>query len=522
MSQEGRQNGWPVSEQRVYEDRLRSLALRQEGFEQRLQEFGGALSGFAEERSGQAQRLQAVDDLRAWAQTRLQEIEDMQKTMVVDLKVMSAVVDESLRNSVVRQLGSDGRHDTASAEALTEVRQDVKTLGKAMETLRERVRACVAEAAPVARLEAQGRRLFALTAAVGRWCTRLPPWLANTHGLLRVVLQEWRSTCRSEALRPRTLRLGSMPGDRSAEHAAALRELRRSLGSISGKVDKHERGLAELRDQTQVQDLHLARVDAALDAALSSKPGRDGGCGAALAGGQEPGAKELASEQGAARLADLVEVLAGQAKAVEDLEVVVRDELRASRELAEAAAASAAADPAFGGLSQQLLDQVVEQGQAIAQLRCILTDLAAAPSASSDALPPPATAVQPGAAGALPGTHQVCEELTSRMADLEEDVGSIREQFGLLVAVVRHVRDHAADALEDRVAAAMGEVRTRLAGCTASLSERVDCLRAACGPGAIGAKAAGEGGPGSQDVAEARAVAEKRTAGGPPASGGAG
>lgn len=487
----GGEGAWTPADQRHYEDRLRTLSLRQDGFEQRLQELGGALGGLTEEQSGrEAQRHRALDDLRAWAQGRLREIEDMQKSMAVDLKVMSALVDESLRGGGVRPHGLERRQDALGAEALAEVRLEVKSLGQAMETLRGSAQvqdpdgvlggrpASLAELGRSAELH--GRRLLALTAVAGRWCTRQPPGV-GVQGWLRLVLQEWRAAGRSEAIRPRAVRLG---GDRSAEHAAALRELRRNLGTVSGKIDEQERGLSDLRDQTHLQDLHLARVDAALDVVLSNKIG----LGAPSADCNGGGSADAAAEQGAARLADLLEALAGQAKAVEDLEVVVRDELRASRELAEGAAASAAADPAAGTFSQQVLDQVVQQGQAIERLRQLLAELTAtlgraSPPASPRACHVGASAAAPtGLPPALaPCSGETCKELDGRVADLEEDMSFIREQLGLLVSVVQHVRDHAADALEDRVAAAMAEVRTRVAGCVGSLSERVDELRSACG-----------------------------------------
>jgi len=197
---------------------------------------------------------------------------------------------------------------------------------------------------------------------------------------------------------------------------------------IAAKVDEHERGLSELRDQSHMQELHLARVDAALDMALSAQP-------------QSP-EPQTCDPAAAAKLAELLEALGGQAKAVEDLELIVREELCLSRELT----------PPPGDISQQLLEQAVEQGQAIAELSDLVAELGACLEKPPAAEPTPAQ-----------------QELEGRVAELEGEVGSIQQHLGALVTLARQVRDHAADALEDRVAIAVNEV--------APVSERADRLR---------------------------------------------
>merc|ERR1712136_603271 len=50
----------------------------------------------------------------------------------------------------------------------------------------------------------------------------------------------------------------------------------------------------------------------------------------------------------------------------------------------------------------------------------------------------------------------------------------VEENFGCLVAVIRGIRDHSANALDDRIAMAVGEVQRRVNGCIASLQERAN------------------------------------------------
>merc|ERR1712032_1459103 len=66
---------------------------------------------------------------------------------------------------------------------------------------------------------------------------------------------------------------------------------------------------------------------------------------------------------------EFLEVLSGQSKAVEDLEVMLKEELQASHDLAEAAAGKVGLDSGTGVALQQFSSQVVEQGRVIDQLK---------------------------------------------------------------------------------------------------------------------------------------------------------
>merc|ERR1711948_186892 len=74
-------------------------------------------------------------------------------------------------------------------------------------------------------------------------------------------------------------------------------------------------------------------------------------------------------------------------------------------------------------------------------------------------------------------SNQSSSNLPERVGRLETDVTSIQEHIGAIVAVVKYIRDHASDSLEDRVAIAVNDVHQRVSGCIASLNERLDSLR---------------------------------------------
>lgn len=425
--------GCGAGDSRYFEDKLRSLATRQDGFERRLVELGGLQDD--------------LGDFRCWAQGRLDDVEDIQRTTAIDLKVVSAMADEIFRNQFQR--GGSPSRDLAvpahgnSGDQISHRRLDEVAASQIAE-LRHRA-------------DVHGQRLRVLAAAAGRCCLQRAPRVLGSDEptLLRTVLHEWRAAlCRSDFVRPRTSRLG----DRSVD-AAVFKELRRSVGTSAVRIDEQDRRLEDLRDLAQKQELHLAKVDAELGIVLSNSKARH----------TSPPVNDglLSHIPGAVgrQLAELLETLTGQAQAVEDLEVIVRDELQASRELAEAAAANVASDPKLGSLTKQLLERVSEQGQAIEQLRDLLAELRV------ELLP---RAERQGIAE-MPS--EKTPELAGRVAELEGDVASMQEHLGALVAVVRYIRDHASDALEDRVAVAMNEVHRRVAGSIASMHERVDCLR---------------------------------------------
>merc|ERR1712136_733894 len=54
----------------------------------------------------------------------------------------------------------------------------------------------------------------------------------------------------------------------------------------------------------------------------------------------------------------------------------------------------------------------------------------------------------------------------------EQSVTSAQESIGQLAVILRGVRDHAADALDDRISAAMAEVHKRLSDCISVVHER--------------------------------------------------
>jgi len=135
-------------------------------------------------------------------------------------------------------------------------------------------------------------------------------------------------------------------------------------------IDEHKRQLADLHDVFHKQEVHLAKLDAVVDGVLSSK------------------GTVATSSSGLARIVDFLDALSGQAKAIEDLDIVVRDELRASRKLAEDATSNVADDRVM----QQLAERVSAQGEAIERINLVLADI----SAKFACRPSPSAPAEPG------------------------------------------------------------------------------------------------------------------------------
>merc|ERR1740129_1927396 len=197
------------------------------------------------------------------------------------------------------------------------------------------------------------------------------------------------------------------------------------------------------------------------------------------------------------QVSEVFESLAGQAKALQDLEAVVRTELRASHRLLEArsGAPSEQQDQAStaAAASTELPQRVEAQGRALARLDALVCKIGSFLVEGGGGKPPNDLLDEPTSAGAaepsasssaagVPATEgQQKELLESRMSGLEEGVAEVRQHMRLLVAAMRHVRDSAAEALEDRVAVAIGEVHRRTAEPLAGVHERLHELCRAAG-----------------------------------------
>lgn len=409
------------------EYQLSSLATRQDGCERRLMELGGMFD--------------ELGDLRGWAQSRLDDVDDLQRSMAVDLKVVSAMTDENFRNQLERpsqERSSPARDGFSAMDALHD------------DTIHRRFQATTnAQIAELRRrADVHSMRLRTLAAAAGKHHTQP----SCEHKLLRSAWHEWCGSCKKEVVKTN----GPLRAERSADVIAGLKELRRSFGAAAVRMDEHERRLADLREVTRRQELHLSKVDAALDVVMSADSLRQ------RVG--SPSRERTASASSGYQLAEFLETLSGQAKAVEDLEVVVREELRAGREFAEAAAANIVSDARHDALANEFSARVSEQGQVLEQLRDLVLELCkeCKPFAQQDL---------------TETSDKNTQSLSTRVIDLEGDVASMQEHLGALVAVVKYIRHHASDALEDRVQVAMNDVHHRVQGCIGSLHERLDSLR---------------------------------------------
>lgn len=150
---------------------------------------------------------------------------------------------------------------------------------------------------------------------------------------------------------------------------------------------------------------------------------------------------------GFAQMRDLVSKLNGQATALQDLDFVVRDELQASQKNAAAVATA-------GVTLQRLMVKMAEQGGLIEDLYSVMQEFKQQ---------------------SVHAHHEDCGphgSLSLRVQAVEQSVTSAQESIGQLAVILRGVRDHAADALDDRISAAMAEVHKRLSDCISVVHER--------------------------------------------------
>lgn len=122
-------------------------------------------------------------------------------------------------------------------------------------------------------------------------------------------------------------------------------------------------------------------------------------------------------------------------------------------------------------VTEQLAKCIAEQGQAITNLSDVVegigSQLKAQVTLSADR-------------GVVKERHVAIDgDVLERVAMLEEQTLTMQKHLVAVVSAVRQIRDHAADALDDRMVAAMGEVHRRIAGSIASVHSRVSKLQAA-------------------------------------------
>jgi len=287
-------------------------------------------------------------------------------------------------------------------------RRRLGVLDQQQATLGAELRAVAARSSPSSEsLEAQGLRLTALHSMLGRWCLHhglpgsIAPRLGSGRGGLRPLLQEWRAVCSHAAV--------------SVVHEPSplsVRELRQALGRASTRLEEHDVQLVELRRTLRDQPPSLADTEA------------------------------------------MLQTLADQAKVVQELQGVVRHEHRRGQDLqgkVDLAARRAPGQPparAAGGgseLRRELLERLAAQERALARLDGLVCRMG--------------EVLAKGGAPAEARQHEEGEE--DRLSDLEASVAELRQHMRLLVAAVRHVRDGASEAFEDRLALALSEGHRR-------------------------------------------------------------
>merc|ERR1712224_506478 len=215
------------------------------------------------------------------------------------------------------------------------------------------------------------------------------------------------------------------------------------------RILEHGGQIEDLQDRADKHDLRFVKIDATLESLR---------CSPAALAIQDVGRSNQFSAS-----VEVLELLAGQAKAVEDLDFLVREELRVGRQLAESAA-QVADHPLEVKVADRLAEHVAEQSRAITELRDAVEDISS--RVEQSAFPPPSRVEQsPSGSRMAPSGREILE----RVGVLEEQTASIQRNLVAVVAAVRQVGDHAADSLDDRVVAAMGEVHGRLASTIASL-----------------------------------------------------
>eukprot|EP00927_Polykrikos_kofoidii_P062739 TRINITY_DN5753_c1_g1_i1.p1 TRINITY_DN5753_c1_g1~~TRINITY_DN5753_c1_g1_i1.p1 ORF type:complete len:633 (-),score=131.14 TRINITY_DN5753_c1_g1_i1:186-2084(-) len=369
------------------------------------------------------------------------------------------------------------------------------------------------------RLDAQGKHL----AVVGAWAQRQQllqicdvVWRDD---LLRAAFRVWHAevppgtvTTRKACVDEESIaRLNDMCR-RTDEHAASLEELQRCLEPLESHLDAHDARIKGLDEVSCKQEEQLAT----LRASLHATPTR------------------IVADIGPMRVAqveELLDTLTSQALAVEDLGLVVRGEISEGRRLVDAKADLASADlEAERDTLELLFRRVAMQGRSIEELHALTQELHSKlqrfPSFAVDG-----QKVRDGACGeeveeeaqkrhnsganhamrssqlspyALGDSSPINDHsfafsaednakvaefaaclpfLEGRVAGLEDAAESTHRQLSVLTLLVRQVRDRAADAFEDRVAAALGEVQGCFAGSLAAVRQAAHRLRdsTACG-----------------------------------------
>lgn len=293
----------------------------------------------------------------------------------------------------------------------------------------------------------------------------------------------WRAmTSRQDGLEKRLEDLSMFVDDFAQERRRVdtMEEQQRSLKAQLHASEEQQRSLA-----TQLQEQHRQVVDvsnvvqdlATRPAAVSIPP--DSEC--------------------SVRFTDMLETLAGQAEAVEDLGIMVREELKASREFLATKNQDSTVGAACEGFTPLLVTELPKridaQGEAIARLEVLVSklgdllleqdaEISDRGQASREISGVEAdfstgqAAVEEPSAGAQHCQASVPaigsrEPLEQRVDGLETTLVEFRQHLRMLTAAVRHVRDSAAEAFEDRLSSAIGEVQRRVTESLAVTQERV-------------------------------------------------
>lgn len=426
------------------EEQLKAMAARQVGVEQRLAELSGVLEGLAVEQTGHARRLDNLGESWHCAQSRLTEIDEGQRTLASEVQAAHLAA----QNKTI---------SFAEDPLANHLSEKLREIGRRVDAHEHVQRSSLMMTASLF-----ARRFIG----------------ASNVELLRISFREWSCACE----KPQAP-LGPSASDISAA-LLGVHEARASLEAMVIRVDEHDRKWVQVLDTSQKHGGQLAKTEASLsslrsevavsrnaqakhEAALATlqaetevlkKRGRgQPSPNPAPAVGQGPKV-DASSIQ---RFEHLAELLVGQAKAIEDLEFVIReelDELRASRSGKPAGVGVKTAKAAVGSSSELpeamhafLFDRISEQGVAIEHLSCLIQQV----SGKLD---------NQGNAGTLSAlASEAVSDLPERLSTVEEAVASMQQHLSVLAVAVRRVRDHAAEAFADRVAVAVGEVQQMVA-----------------------------------------------------------
>lgn len=424
-----------------YDIKLQSLGVRQNGFEQRLFQLAELFAGIAEEQSGQARRVNDLGVSCQGACKRLDVLEGAQHAIASGLMAP--------RGSSV------GSTATIHEAELMEIRKDAQVLRQALVGSRDQELDFNVNASGVgqtaaggiasrlvdlsSRMDVHDRRLLLLTnTACRHWLHN--PVKPSRDDPLRIVFWQWHSV--AEVVNRR-----KAPADPES--------LGQQLRAAQVRMLEHGGLIEDLQDRADKHELQLVKFDSALDGLrCSSVP---------------PAIQNGGLRNNFAATVEVLEMLAGQAKAVEDLDFLVREELRVGRQLAESAA-RAADHPPDAEATDKLAEHIAEQGRAITELRDVVEDLG---NKVEHTVSSPVKA-QPNGNCVAP----LPDDIVERVGQLEGQTACIQRNLAAVVAAVRQIRDHAADALDDRVVAAMAQVHRRLAASIASVHAQVQQLSA--------------------------------------------